>query len=199
MNELVASRIQFGFTIAFHYLFPPLSIGLALALVAMEGAYLATREPLYEQLVKFWIRIFGLTFAMGVATGIVMEFEFGTNWASFARFAGDIFGSALAAEGIFGFFIESGFLALLLFGWDRVSPSVHFLATVMVALGAHFSAIWIIVDADACRLQDCWHRRGLARGRYRLPCRDLQSVVRRKITSHPLRRLECWRISNPVG
>ncbi|MGH7842981.1 MAG: cytochrome ubiquinol oxidase subunit I [Candidatus Binataceae bacterium] len=144
MSELLASRIQFGFTIAFHYLFPPLSIGLGLALVAMEGAYLATRKPIYEQLTKFWIRIFSLTFAMGVATGIVMEFQFGTNWAAFARFVGDIFGSALAAEGLFAFFLEAGFLALLLFGWERVSSRVHFLATVMVALGAHFSAVWII-------------------------------------------------------
>lgn len=94
---------------------------------------------------KFWVRIFGLIFSVGVATGIVMEFEFGTNWASYSRFVGDIFGSALAAEGVFAFFLESGFLALLLFGWNKVSPRVHFFSTIMVALGAHFSAVWIIV------------------------------------------------------
>jgi cytochrome d ubiquinol oxidase subunit I len=94
---------------------------------------------------KFWTKVFALTFAIGVATGIVMEFEFGTNWATYSRFVGDIFGSALAAEGIFAFFLESGFLAILLFGWNKVGPRLHFFATCMVALGAHFSAVWIVV------------------------------------------------------
>src|SRR5919106_1147984 len=102
------------------------------------------RGPLYLQMSKFWVKVFALTFAIGVATGIVMEFEFGTNWATYSRYVGDIFGSALAAEGIFAFFLESGFLAVLLFGWDRVSPRVHFLSSVMVCLGSHFSAIWIV-------------------------------------------------------
>jgi cytochrome d ubiquinol oxidase subunit I len=96
-------------------------------------------------LARFWTRIFALTFAIGVATGIVMEFEFGTNWASYSRYVGDVFGSALAAEGIFAFFLESGFLAILLFGWDKVGRKLHFFATCMVCLGAHFSAIWIVV------------------------------------------------------
>lgn len=139
------SRIQFGLTISFHYIFPPLSIGLGVILVIMEGLYLKTGKKLYENMTKFWVKIFSLTFAMGVATGIVMEFEFGTNWASYSRYVGDIFGSPLAAEGIFAFFLESGFLAILLFGWDKVSPKVHFLSTVLVALGATMSAIWIIV------------------------------------------------------
>jgi cytochrome d ubiquinol oxidase subunit I len=94
---------------------------------------------------RFWTKVFALTFAIGVATGIVMEFEFGTNWASYSRYVGDVFGSALAAEGIFAFFLESGFLAVLLFGWDRVRPATHFFATCMVCLGAHFSAVWIVV------------------------------------------------------
>ena len=94
---------------------------------------------------KFWTKVFALTFAMGVATGIVMEFEFGTNWAAYSRYVGDVFGSALAAEGIFAFFLESGFLALLLFGWERIGRKLHFFATCMVCLGAHFSAIWIVV------------------------------------------------------
>lgn len=139
------SRLQFALTIGFHYLYPPLSIGLGVVLVVMEGMYLKTRRPIYQQMTRFWVRVFSLTFALGVATGIVMEFEFGTNWAAYSRFVGDVFGSALAAEGIFAFFLESGFLALLLFGWDKVGPRVHFLATVMVCLGAHFSAIWIVV------------------------------------------------------
>lgn len=145
MDVLTLARVQFAWTIAFHYIFPPLTIGIGLILVVMEGMYLKTRQPLYHAMTRFWVRIFGLIFAMGVATGIVMEFQFGTNWAGYSRFVGDIFGSLLAAEGIFAFFLESGFLAILLFGWDRVSPKVHFLATVMVSLGSIFSAVWITV------------------------------------------------------
>jgi cytochrome bd ubiquinol oxidase subunit I len=145
MDVLTLSRIQFGATIAFHYLYPPLSIGLGLMLVIMEGAWLKTGNTLYHQMARFWTRVFALTFAIGVATGIVMEFEFGTNWAAYSRFVGDVFGSALAAEGIFAFFLESGFLAVLLFGWDKVSRKWHFFSTCMVCLGAHFSAVWIIV------------------------------------------------------
>jgi cytochrome d ubiquinol oxidase subunit I len=145
MDTVLLSRIQFAFTIMFHYIYPPLSIGLGILLVVMEGMYLKTQNILYKQMTKFWAKIFGLTFAIGVASGIVMEFQFGTNWAAYSRYVGDVFGSALAAEGIFAFFLESGFLAVLLFGWNKVSPRVHFLATVLVALGAMFSAIWIIV------------------------------------------------------
>ncbi|HQU08544.1 MAG: cytochrome ubiquinol oxidase subunit I, partial [Verrucomicrobia bacterium 21-51-4] len=145
MTVEILSRIQFALTISFHYICPPLSIGLGVVLVIMNGCYLKTRDPLYRDMAKFWTKIFGVIFAIGVATGIVMEFEFGTNWASYSRFVGDVFGSALAAEGIFAFFLESGFLAILLFGWDRVSSGVHFFATCMVALGAHFSAVWIVV------------------------------------------------------
>lgn len=145
MSLELLSRIQFGLTIGFHYIFPPITIGLGLLLVIMEGMYLKTRNAVYHEMTRFWVRIFGLLFALGTATGIVMEFQFGTNWAGYSRFVGDVFGSALAAEGIFAFFLESGFLAVLLFGWDKVKPRTHFVATLMVALGAHFSAIWIIV------------------------------------------------------
>ena len=145
MDVLTLARIQFGGTIAFHYIYPPLSIGLGLMLVLMEGAWLKTGNNLYHQMARFWTKIFALTFAIGVATGIVMEFEFGTNWAAYSRFVGDVFGSALAAEGIFAFFLESGFLAVLLFGWDKVGRKIHFFATCMVCLGAHFSAVWIVV------------------------------------------------------
>jgi cytochrome d ubiquinol oxidase subunit I len=142
---VVLSRVQFALTIAFHYIYPPLSIGLGVMLVAFEALYLKTRDPLWRQVARFWTRVFALTFAIGVATGLVMEFEFGTNWANYSRFVGDVFGSALAAEGIFAFFLESGFLALLLFGWDVLPPRIHFFSTLMVSLGAHFSAIWIVV------------------------------------------------------
>ena len=145
MDVEFLARLQFALTIAFHYIFPPLSIGLGLILVIMEGTYLKTKNKLYEQMTRFWVKIFALTFAIGVGTGIVMEFEFGTNWASYSRYVGDVFGSALAAEGIFAFFLESGFLAILVFGWDKVSPKMHFFSTIMVSLGSMFSAVWIVI------------------------------------------------------
>ena len=145
MDVEILARLQFAFTIAFHYIYPPLSIGLGVIMVIMEGMYLKTKNPLYEKMTKFWVKVFALTFAIGVATGIVMEFEFGTNWATYSRYVGDVFGSALAAEGIFAFFLESGFLAILVFGWDKVKPPMHFFSTIMVACGAMFSAIWIVV------------------------------------------------------
>jgi cytochrome bd ubiquinol oxidase subunit I len=145
MDVVTLSRIQFALTIMFHYLFPPLAIGMGVFLVFLEARYLKTEDPQFEAATKFWTKIFALNFAIGVASGIVMEFQFGTNWAAYSRYVGDIFGSALAAEGIFAFFLESGFLALLVFGWDKVSPRVHFFATLMVALGSIFSAIWIVV------------------------------------------------------
>src|SRR5580658_544327 len=120
MDPTYAARVQFGMTLTFHYIFPPITIGLG-------------------------VMLFGLNFALGVVTGIPMEFQFGTNWSQYSRFVGDVFGSALAFEGIFAFFLESGFLGLLLFGWDRVKPRTHFFATLMVCFGSHFSAIWIIV------------------------------------------------------
>ena len=145
MDIEVLSRVQFAFTASFHYIYPPLSIGLGVMLVVMEGMFLKTGNEIYEKMTRFWIKVFALIFGIGVATGIVMEFEFGTNWATYSRYVGDIFGSALAAEGIFAFALESGFLGLLLFGWNRVSPKVHFFSTIMVALGSMFSAIWIVV------------------------------------------------------
>lgn len=145
MDVEILSRIQFAFTIAFHYIYPPLSIGLGLILVIMEGMYLKTGQQIYEDMTRFWIRIFALIFGLGVATGIIMEFEFGTNWATYSKYVGDIFGSALAAEGIFAFALESGFLGILLFGWNRVSSKVHFFSTIMVFLGSMFSAVWIVV------------------------------------------------------
>lgn len=145
MDVEMLSRMQFAFTIMFHYLFPPLTIGLAWLMVIMEGMYLKTRDITYEEAARFWTKIFAVNFALGVASGIVMEFQFGTNWAAYSRFVGDVFGSALAAEGIFAFFLESGFLAVLVFGWDLVSARTHFIATLLVAIGATFSAVWIVV------------------------------------------------------
>src|SRR5262245_50527256 len=144
-DVFLLSRIQFALTIMFHYIFPPLSIGLGALLVLMEGTYLCTGDEEYHRMTRFWSRVFAVNFAMGVATGLVMEFQFGTNWAAFSRYVGDVFGSALAAEGIFAFFLESGFLAVLVFGFDRVGKGMHFFATVMVALGSIFSAVWIVI------------------------------------------------------
>ena len=158
MDDVVLlSRLQFAFTIAFHYLFPPLTIGLGVILVYLDFRWLRTDDPIYEQAAKFWTRIFALNFAIGVASGIVMEFEFGTNWATYSRFVGDVFGSALAAEGIFAFFLESGFLAVLVFGWNRVSKRLHFFATCMVALGSCFSSIWIVI-ANSWQQTPAGHR-----------------------------------------
>lgn len=145
MDVVTLSRLQFALTIMFHYLFPPLTIGMGVVMVFLESRYLWTKEAIYETAARFWTQMFAATFAVGVATGIVMEFQFGTNWAVYSRFVGDVFGSALAAEGIFAFFLESGFLAVLVFGWDKVSAKFHFFATLMVALGSMFSAVWIVV------------------------------------------------------
>ncbi len=145
MDAVTLSRIQFAVSIGFHYIFPLLTIGMGVVLVWLEGWFLKTRDPIYETAARFWTKVFALNFAIGVATGIVMEFQFGTNWSTYSRFVGDVFGSALAAEGIFAFFLESGFLAILVFGWDRVGPKMHFFSTLMVSLGSIFSSIWIVV------------------------------------------------------
>ena len=145
MDVEILARIQFAFTVAFHYIYPPLSIGIGLLIVLFESIYIKTGNKEYETLTRFWIKIFALTFGIGVATGIIMEFEFGTNWAVYSRYVGDIFGSALAAEGRFAFVLESTFLGVLLFGWNRVKPWVHLVSTIGVFLGSMFSAVWIVV------------------------------------------------------
>ena len=145
METEILARIQFALTIAFHYIYPPLSIGLGLMMVIFKGIYLRTGKVEYNTLARFWTRIFSLTFGIGVATGIVMEFEFGTNWATYSRYVGDIFGSALAAEGVFAFALESTCLGIVLFGWNKIKPIWHFLATLGVFLGSMCSAVWIVI------------------------------------------------------
>jgi cytochrome d ubiquinol oxidase subunit I len=145
MDALLLARLQFALTIGFHFLFPPITIGLAWLLVVVETLGWRKKEEVYVRTAKFFGKILGLTFAVGVATGIVMEFQFGTNWAEYSKFVGDIFGAPLAAEGVFAFFLESGFLGLYLFGRNRVSKGVHWFSALMVALGATISAFWIIV------------------------------------------------------
>jgi len=145
MDVEILARIQFAFTVGFHYIFPPLSIGLGLLMVLFEGMYLKTKNKEYEVLARFWTKIFALTFVLGVSSGIVMEFEFGTNWARYSRFVGDVFGSPLAAEGVFAFALESTFLGILIFGWNKTKPIMHFISTIGVFLGSLFSAVWIVV------------------------------------------------------
>jgi cytochrome d ubiquinol oxidase subunit I len=177
LDTQTLSRVQFALTIMFHYLFPPLSIGLATMLVYMEGMYLRTKDPEYQAMAKFWTGILAVNFAVGVATGLVMQFQFGTNWSRYARYVGDVFGSALAAEGIFAFFLESGFLAVLVFGWDRVSPKMHFFSTCMVMLGSTFSAVWIVI-ANSWQQTPAGSRIGAdAFGRPRAEIVDFWAVV----------------------
>ena len=145
MDALLLARLQFALTIGFHFLFPPISIGLAWLLTIMEGIGWLKGNDLYVRMGKFFGKLLALTFAVGVATGIVMEFQFGTNWATYSKFVGDIFGAPLAAEAIFAFFLESGFLGLYLFGRKKVSKGVHWFSSLMVAVGATISAFWIIV------------------------------------------------------
>lgn len=145
MDAEFLSRVQFALTISFHFIYPPISMGLGLILVVFGLIYLRTNDAKWRELSFFWVKIYGLVFAMGVATGIVQEFQFGTNWAAYARFVGNIFGSLLAAEGIFAFFLEGGFLGLMLFGGTRLGPRLWLLATFLVAFGAHFSALWILM------------------------------------------------------
>ncbi|MGH2608777.1 MAG: cytochrome ubiquinol oxidase subunit I, partial [Tepidiformaceae bacterium] len=145
MDAETLSRIQFAFTVSFHFIFPPLSMGLGMMLIAFGIAYVRTKAPKWRQLSFFWTQIYGLIFALGVATGVVQEFEFGMNWANYSRFVGNVFGSLLAAEGVFAFFLEGGFLGLMLFGGNRLGPRMWLTATCVVVFAAHFSAVWIVM------------------------------------------------------
>jgi cytochrome d ubiquinol oxidase subunit I len=144
-SALTAHRLHFAFTVTFHYLFPQLTMGLALLLVILKTRALRTGDARYDRAVRFWTRIFGINFALGVVTGIPMEFQFGTNWSEFSRAAGGVIGQTLAMEGVFSFFLESTFLGLLLYGEKRLSPRMHWLAAFMVFLGSWLSGYFIIV------------------------------------------------------
>ncbi len=145
MNAELLSRLQFALTASFHFIYPPLSMGLGLMLVVIGIVYVRTKDPKWRRLSFFWVKVYGLIFAVGVASGVVQEFEFGTNWANYSRFVGNVFGSLLAAEGVFAFFLEGGFLGLMLFGGNRLGPRMWLLATFLVVFGAHFSALWIVM------------------------------------------------------
>ncbi len=145
MDAVLLSRIQFALTAGFHYIFPPLTFGITLIILITESLYLKTDKVLYKNLTKYLTKILALVFSMGVATGIVLEFSFGTNWSNYSRIVGDIFGAPLAAEGILAFFLESTFIGVLLFGRERISKKAYWVAALMVFIGSHLSGLWIII------------------------------------------------------
>lgn len=144
VDPIILARIQFAFTVSFHFIFPAFSIGLASYLAVLEGLWLRTQNSVYLDLFKFWLKIFAVTFAMGVVSGIVMSYQFGTNWAVFSDKTGPILGPLLAYEVLTAFFLEAGFLGVMLFGMSKVGPKLHFAATLMVAVGTFISAFWIL-------------------------------------------------------
>lgn len=139
------SRLQFALTAMYHFLFVPLTLGMAFLLAIMESVYVMTKKQIYKDMTKFWGKLFGINFALGVATGLTMEFQFGTNWAYYSHYVGDIFGAPLAIEALVAFFLESTFVGLFFFGWDRLSKRQHLVVTWLVAIGSNFSALWILV------------------------------------------------------
>ncbi|MCT8643201.1 cytochrome ubiquinol oxidase subunit I [Glaesserella parasuis] len=145
LDVVELSRLQFALTALYHFLFVPLTLGLSFVLVVMETLYVTTGKEVYEDMTKFWGKLFGINFALGVTTGITMEFQFGTNWSYYSHYVGDIFGAPLAIEGLMAFFLESTFIGLFFFGWDRLSKGKHLLTTFAVAFGSNFSALWILV------------------------------------------------------
>ena len=139
------SRLQFALTALYHFLFVPLTLGMTFILATMETVYVITGKPIYKEMTQFWGKLFGINFALGVATGLTMEFEFGTNWSMYSHFVGDIFGTPLAIEGLMAFFMESTFVGVMFFGWDRISRKAHLVVTYLVALGSNLSALWILI------------------------------------------------------
>jgi len=146
LTALELSRIQFGFTVSFHIIFPAITIGMASYLAVLEGLWLWRKKPVFRDLYRFWSGIFAVNFGMGVVSGLVMAYQFGTNWSHFSAFAGGVTGPLLSYEVLTAFFLEAGFLGVMLFGWDRVGPGLHFFATIMVAIGTLISATWILAS-----------------------------------------------------
>ncbi len=145
MDVIVWSRIQFAMTAAYHWLFVPLTLGLALVMAIMETIYVVKKDEFWKKTAQFWVKLFAINFAVGIATGIILEFEFGTNWSNYSWFVGDMFGAPLAIEGILAFFMEATFFAVMFFGWDKVSRRFHLASTWLTGIGASISAFWILV------------------------------------------------------
>ncbi len=185
------SRLQFAVTALYHFLFVPLTLGLSWILVIMESVYVMTGKEIYRDMTKFWGKLFGINFAMGVTTGITMEFQFGTNWAYYSHYVGDIFGAPLALEGLMAFFLESTFVGLFFFGWDRLSKRQHLLVTFLVALGSNLSALWILI-ANAWMQNPVgaeFNVRHDADGAHELFRAAVQSRRRAEVRAHRRRRL----------
>ena len=145
-NEVVElSRLQFGLTAMYHFLFVPLTMGLAFLLAIMESVYVMSNKLIYKDMTQFWGKLFGINVAMGITTGITLEFQFGTNWAYYSHYVGDIFGPLLAIEGMLAFFLESTFIGLFFFGWQQLSKIQHLIVTWLLALGSSLSAMWILI------------------------------------------------------
>jgi len=145
MDPILLARLQFAATTVYHFFFVPLTLGLSITVAIMQTMYTRTDNPVYKQMTKFWGKLFLINFAMGVVTGIVMEFQFGMNWSEYSRYVGDIFGAPLAIEALMAFFLESTFLGVWIFGWERLSKKVHLLSIWLVAIGANISALWILI------------------------------------------------------
>src|ERR1700761_8961802 len=145
LDPVLLSRLQFALTALYHFLFVPLTLGLSFILAIMESVYVMSGREIWRDMTKFWGKLFAINFAMGVATGITMEFQFGTNWAYYSHYVGDIFGVPLAVEGLMAFFLESTFVGLFFFGWNRLSRIQHLMVTFLVALGSNLSALWILI------------------------------------------------------
>ena len=139
------SRAQFALTAAYHWIFVPLTLGLAVVMAVMETIYVVKKDEFWKRTAKFWMKLFAINFAIGIATGIILEFEFGTNWSNYSWFVGDIFGAPLAIEGIFAFFMEATFFAVMFFGWEKISKKLHLASTWFVAIGSAISALWILI------------------------------------------------------
>ena len=157
MTVVDLSRLQFALTALYHFLFVPLTLGMTFMLAAMETVYVITGHAIYKRITQFWGKLFLINFALGVATGLTMEFEFGTNWSFYSSFVGDIFGAPLAIEGLMAFFLESTFVGLMVFGWDRLRPGQHLAVTYLVALGSNLSALWILIANSFMQMPDGAH------------------------------------------
>src|SRR5208282_6820244 len=145
LDPVEIARLQFALTALYHFIFVPLTLGLSFLLAIMESAYVLTGREIWKDMTKFWGKLFGINFAMGVATGITMEFQFGMNWAYYSHYVGDIFGAPLAIEGLMAFFLEATFVGLFFCGWDRLSRLSHLVVTALVAFGSNLSALWILI------------------------------------------------------
>ncbi len=161
MDLIELSRLQFAITALYHFLFVPLTIGMVWILVIMESVYVMTNRVVYKDMTQFWGKLFGINFALGVTTGITMEFQFGTNWAYYSHYVGDVFGAPLAIEGLMAFFLESTLVGLFFFGWDRLSRRQHLLVTIFMALGTNLSALWILIGN--AWMQSLWGRNLMCR------------------------------------